>query len=68
MSFFIAQRNKDSGKFELWHDGDKPDEYHDESHALKTYEMILKQEGSNNVKLLEELIIDVDLSIKRYIP
>ena len=66
MVFYIAERNKETGKFELWHSDNKVNEIHDEAKALDSYEMAIKLQGVKNVLLLEEVIVDVKLSVKRW--
>ena len=68
MPFYIAELNRETGRFELWHSDDKVNEMYDESEALSSYERAIKLEGSKNVILLEEVIVDVKLSVKRYNP
>ena len=68
MTFCIAERNKETGRFELWHSDDKVNEIYDESEALSSYERAIKLQGSKNVILLEEVIVDVELSVKRWKP
>lgn len=68
MTFYIAERNKETGKFELWMDEKEPYEIHSESDAIDKYAMVMKLQGQKNVILLEEVIVDVDLKVSRYEP
>jgi len=68
MSFYIAERNKETGKFVLWTKDGEVHEFKSESDALDAYEMVLKFQGQKNVRLLEEVIVDVDLKVSRYVP
>lgn len=68
MGYYIARRNTESGKFELdMHEG-KPNEYSSESDAIDMYKISLHLEGSNNVLLLESVILDVNLTVERWVP
>jgi hypothetical protein len=66
MSFFVAQRDKETGQFVLWQSDGKAKEIYNEAEALDLYEMALKLQGQQNVKLLEEVIVDVEISVKRW--
>ena len=68
MVFYIAEKNKETGKFELWNSDDKLHEINSESAALNTYENVVKLQGIKKVILLEEVVVDVELSVKRWNP
>jgi len=68
MTFYIAERNKETGKFELWMNENKLNEMYNESEALEMYEMVLKLQGQKNVLLLEDVRLDVELKVSRYVP
>ena len=68
MTFYIAERNKETGKFELWMKDGEAHEIHSESDAIDKYSMVMKLQGQKNVILLEEVIMDVDLKVSRYVP
>jgi len=68
MTFYIAERNKDTGTFELWMKDGELHEIHSESDAIDKYAMVMKLQGQKNVILLEEVIVDVDLKVSRYVP
>lgn len=66
MAFYIAQRNKDTGKFELLINGNRPHQWHVLEDAIISYELALRAEGHNNVKLLESVSLDVDITVKKH--
>lgn len=66
MSFYIAERNKETGKFELWMEDGDPLEISSESDAIDKYTMVMKLQGQKNVRLFEEVILDVDLKVTRW--
>lgn len=68
MTFYIAERNKETGKFELWMNEKEVYEIHSESDAIDKYAMVMKLQGTKNVRILEEVILDVDLKVTRYVP
>jgi len=68
MTFYIAERNKETGKFELWMKDGELHEIYSESDAIDKYAMVMKLQGQKNVILLEEVIVDVDLKVSRYMP
>ena len=68
MTFYIAERNKETGKFELWMEDKEPYEVNSESEAINKYAMVMKLHGQKNVILFEEVIMDVDLKVSRYEP
>ena len=68
MTFYIAERNKETGKFELWMKDGEAHEIHSESDAIDNYTMVMKLQGQKNVRLLEEVIVEVDLKVSRYEP
>ena len=67
MTFYIAERNKETGKFELWMNEKELNKMYSESEALEMYEMVVKLQGQKNVILLEEVIMNVDLKVSRYV-
>ena len=68
MTFYIAERNKETGKFELWMNEKELNKMYSESEALEMYEMVVKLQGQKNVILLEEVIMNVDLNVSRSVP
>ena len=66
MTFYIAERNKETGKFELWMDEKEVYEIHSETDAIDKYSMVMKLQGQKNVRLLEDVILDVDLKVTRW--
>lgn len=67
MGYYIARRNTESGKFELNMDKGKPTEYRTEHDAIDMYKISLSLEGSNNVLLLESVVLDVNLTVERWV-
>lgn len=68
MTFYIAERNKETGKFELMMDRTEANSFVSESTALNMYKSILKSHGQDNVMIFEEVIVDVDLKVSMYEP
>ena len=68
MTFYIAERNKETGKFELRMKDGEAYEIYSESDAIDKYAMVMKLQGQKNVRLLEEVIVEVDLKVSRYEP
>ena len=66
MTFYIAERNKETGKFELWMDEKEVYEIHSETDAIDKYAMVMKLQGQKNVRLLEDVILDIDLKVTRW--
>ena len=66
MTFYLAERNKETGKFELWMKDKEPHEIHSESDAIDKYAMVMKLQGQKNVRLLEDVILDIDLKVTRW--
>ena len=66
MTFYIAERNNENGKFELWMKDGEPHEIYSESDAIDKYAMVMKLEGQKNVRILEDVIVDIDLKVKRW--
>lgn len=66
MTFYLAERNKETGKFELWMDEKEVYEIHSESDAIDKYAMVMKLQGQKNVRLLEDVILDIDLKVTRW--
>lgn len=66
MTFYIAERNKETGKFELWMKDGEAHEIHSESDAIDKYAMVMKLQGQKNVRILEEVIVDIDLKVSRW--
>jgi len=66
MTFHIAERNRETGKFELWMNDGDPHELRSESDAIDNYAMVMKFQGQNNVLLLEDVIVDIDLKVTRW--
>jgi hypothetical protein len=64
MAYYIAQRNKETGKFELWIKDGNPHRWYDKEDAISSFELALRAEGHNNVKLLESVQLDVEINIK----
>ena len=63
MTFYIAERNKETGKFELWMKDGEPHGIRSESDAIDKYAMVMKLQGQKNVILLEEVLVDIDLKV-----
>jgi hypothetical protein len=68
MAFFIAERDRETEKFLLWQADGEVKKIYNEAEALDLYEMALKLQGNQNVLLLEEVVVDVELSVKRWKP
>jgi hypothetical protein len=68
MAFFIAERDRETEKFWLWQSDGEVKKIYNEAEALDLYEMALKLQGNQNVLLLEEVVVDVELSVKRWKP
>ena len=66
MAFYIAQRNKETGKFELWIKDGNPHQWHVIEDVMDSFELALRGEGHNNVKLLESVSLDVDITVKKH--
>ena len=64
MSFYIAQRNKETGVFNLIMENDRPKQYHTLEQGIDMYELCFQAEGHNNVLLLESIGLDVKVSVK----
>lgn len=68
MAFFIAERDRETEKFWLWQADGEVKKIYNEAEALDLYEMALKLQGNQNVLLLEEVVVDVELSVTRWKP
>jgi hypothetical protein len=66
MAYYIAQRNKETGKFELWVKDEYPHQWHVLEDAMESFELTLRGDGHNNVKLLESFSLDVDITVKKH--
>lgn len=64
MAYYIAQRNKETNRFELWTKDGQPHQWHIKEDAISSFELALRAEGHNNVKLLESIQLDVEISVK----
>ncbi len=56
MSYYLARRNKETGKFELQWDDAEPT-------AISAYELSMTHEGQDNVMLLEAVALDIKVTI-----
>ena len=65
MVFYIAQRTKNNGTFQLWEKDGQPHEFRDVTQALSSYETAVRLEGMRNVLLLEDVAVRVDLTISK---
>ena len=65
MSYFIARKNVETGKFELQWNDDKPKEYYVEQEAINAFELSMIHNGSDNVMLLEQVSLDINVTIKK---
>jgi hypothetical protein len=63
MSFYIAQRNKETGKFTLWDKDGEPNEFRNEAKAIDAYVMAVQFEGMKNVLLLETTDVKVNVTV-----
>lgn len=63
MTFYIAQRTKNNGTFQLWEKDGKPHKFRDITQALSNYETVVRFEGLKNVLLLEDVDLKVDLNV-----
>ena len=66
MAYYIAQRNKETKKFELWIKNGNPQQWHVVEDAINSFELALRAEGHNNVKLLKSVSLDVDITVKKH--
>ena len=66
MSFYIAQRNKETGVFNLWMKEDRPHQYYTIESAIDAYKLAYHAEGHNNVLLLESIDLDIEVIIKKH--
>ena len=65
MSFYIAERNKETGKFELWMDEGEPHEIRSETEAIASYTTVMQLHSIKDVRLFVEVILNVDLKVTR---
>ena len=65
MSFYIAQKNKETGVFNLIMVTDMPKQYHTIESAIEMYKLCFQAEGHNNVLLLESIDLNVEVSVER---
>lgn len=65
MSYYIAQRNKETGAFNLLMKDDRPKQYHTIEDGIEMYKLCFQAEGHNNVLLLESIGLDVEVSVER---
>ena len=65
MSFYIAQRNKETGVFNLIMEDDRPKQYYTVEAGIEMYKLCFQAEGHNNVLLLESIGLDVEVSVER---
>jgi len=63
MTFYIAQRNKKTGAFQIWDKDGEPNEFRDKAKAINAYEMAIQFEGMKNVLLLEEVNTTVKVTV-----
>jgi hypothetical protein len=64
--FYIAIRNAKSGKFELLMEntGGKPENFGDESTAIRECKYRVQQHGEENIMLVQNIPLDVNISVK----
>ncbi len=72
MTYYIAEKNPETGKFEIW-DTERngktvPHEYRDESEVIKMYESVVRFKGIDNFLLLEDMPLDVTVEVKKLNP
>jgi hypothetical protein len=65
MSFYIAQRNKETGVFNLIMKDDFPKQYHTIESGIEMFKLCFQAEGHNNVLLLESIDLNVEVSVER---
>lgn len=64
MTYYIAERNKDTGKMELCCDEDGSiKQYHNLASAIEIYALSVEFEGTKNVMLLESASIKVEVNV-----
>jgi|LGOV01.1.fsa_nt_gb hypothetical protein len=63
MSYYLARRNKETGKFELQWDDAEPKQYYVLEQAISAYELSMTHEGQDNVMLLEAVALDIKVTI-----
>ena len=65
MSFYIAQRNKETGVFNLLKKDDRPQQFYTIEEGIEMYKLCFQAEGHNNVLLLESVSLDIEVSVER---
>ena len=63
MTYYIADRNKDTGKMELRCDDNGIKQYHTLASAIEVYALSVEFEGTKNIMLLESAPIKVEVNV-----
>ena len=65
MAYYIAQRNKETGVFNLLMTDDRPRQFHSVEDGIEMYKLCFRAEGHNNVLLLESIDLNVEVSVEK---
>lgn len=66
MSFYIAQRNQETGVFNLLMKENRPHQHYSLEDAIASYKLVYQATGDNNVLLLESVALDIEVTIKEH--
>jgi len=64
MSYYIADRNKDTGKMELRCDENGIKQYYSLASAMEIYALSVEFEGTKNIMLLESAPIKIEVNVQ----